>query len=113
VTLLFTGLRDIGVPVLAFFTVFPFLIGFISGAPSSGIGIGLPLILPLCSSPSLTNLGLIYFSIVMGYMLSPLHLCLVLTNSYYKSDLGKVYRILTPSILALYAIGLPYFLLRL
>lgn len=112
VTLLFSGLRDAGVPILAFFTVFPFLIGFISGAPATGIGIGLPLVLPLFSS-SLTNLGLIYFSIIAGYLLSPLHLCLVLTNSYYKSDLGKVYRILTPSILALYAIGLPYFLLRL
>jgi len=113
VTLLFMGLREAGVPVLVLATVFPFLMGLISGAPSSGIGIGVPLVLPLFSEPSLTVLGLIYFSIVTGYLLSPLHLCLVLTNAYYKSDLGKVYRILAPSILTLYATGLLYFLPRL
>ncbi|MCD6263557.1 DUF401 family protein, partial [Candidatus Bathyarchaeota archaeon] len=113
VTLLFTALREAGVPALVLATVFPFLMGLISGAPSSGIGIGVPLVLPLFSEPSLTVLGLIYFSIVTGYLLSPLHLCLVLTNAYYKSDLGKVYRILAPSILTLYATGLLYFLPRL
>ena len=113
VTLLFTALREAGIPALVLATVFPFLMGLISGAPSSGIGIGVPLVLPLFSEPSLTVLGLIYFSIVTGYLLSPLHLCLVLTNAYYKSDLGKVYRILAPSILTLYATGLLYFLPRL
>ena len=110
VTLLFSGLRDAGFPVIVLATVFPFLIGLISGTPSAGIGIGVPLIFPLFSNPTLPFLGLIYFSIVMGYLMSPLHLCLILTNSYYQSYLGKVYRILTPSILTLYTLGLFYFL---
>jgi hypothetical protein len=110
VVLLFSGLRDAGVPLLILATIFPFLIGFISGAPASGIGIGIPLIMPLFASQTLTMLGVVYLSIVMGYMLSPLHLCLLLTNSYYKSNLGKVYRVLMPSTLILYAVGLLYFL---
>jgi len=109
VVLLFGGLRDAGVPLLVLATVFPFLIGFISGAPSSGIGIGVPLVMPLFASQTLPMLGVVYLSIVMGYMLSPLHLCLLLTNSYYKSNLGKVYRVLAPSTLIVYAVGLLYF----
>ena len=109
VILLFSGLRDAGVPLLVLATVFPFLIGFISGAPTNGIGIGVPLIMPLFASQTLSILGVVYLSIIMGYMLSPLHLCLLLTNSYYKSNLEKVYRMLAPSTLIVYAIGLLYF----
>jgi hypothetical protein len=108
VMLLFSGLRDAGVPLLVLVTVFPFLIGFISGVPSSGIGIGIPLVMPLFASQTLSNLSVVYLSIVMGYMLSPLHLCLLLTNSYYRSSLEKVYRMLVPSTLIVYAIGLLY-----
>jgi hypothetical protein len=30
----------------------------------------------------------------MGHMLSPMHLCLVITNDYFKADVGKIYKIL-------------------
>ena len=113
VTLIFSRLKDAGVPVLVLVTIFPFLIGFTSGTPQSGIGIGVPLVLPLFSSLSLHVVAILYLSIVVGYMMSPLHLCFVLTNAYYKSDLAKVYRTLVPSLLVLYAAGLFYLLLRL
>jgi len=112
-TLIFSRLRDAGVPLLLLTTAFPFLIGFTSGTTQSGIGIGVPLVLPLFSSLSLQVVAILYFSIVIGYMMSPLHLCFVLTNAYYKSDLTKVYRTLVPSLLVLYAAGLFYLLLRL
>lgn len=111
-TEIFGGLKQVGVPLLVLATVFPVVIGFVSGNPQSGIGIGVPLVLPLFASPSLLVVGLVYLSIVAGYLMSPLHLCLILTNSYYKSALGKVYGTLVPSVLALYAIGLPLFLVR-
>ena len=113
VTSLFMSLKQAGVPIMLLATVFPLLIGFISGTPQSGIGIGVPLVLPLFTSPTLIILALIWLSIAIGYMMSPLHLCLVLTNSYYKSDLGKVYPTLVPSLLILYAAGLALFYFRL
>ncbi|HOP07384.1 MAG TPA: DUF401 family protein [candidate division Zixibacteria bacterium] len=43
---------------------------------------------------------LAYVSGFVGMMLSPTHLCLILTNEYFGSDLGKVYRLLIwPAIL--------------
>ena len=35
---------------------------------------------------------LAYLSGYLGMILSPTHLCLILTNDYFKSDLLKVYR---------------------
>jgi len=109
VSLIFDVLKDAGVPVLILAMVFPFLIGLISGTAHSAIGIGVPLVLPLFSSLSLPVIAVLYLNIVVGYMMSPLHLCFILTNAYYKSELGKVYRTLVPSLLVLYAIGLLYF----
>jgi len=44
-------------------------------------------------------------------MASPLHLCLILTNSYYKSELGRVYAYLVPSVAALYIVNVVYHLM--
>lgn len=53
-----------------------------------------------------------YVGIITGYMASPLHLCLVLSNQYYKSSLKEVYRYLLPASFLLYALALVYHLLR-
>jgi hypothetical protein len=39
-----------------------------------------------------------------------MHLCLILTNSYYKSELRRVYRYLVPSALALYLSAMAYYI---
>jgi hypothetical protein len=39
-------------------------------------------------------------------LLSPTHLCLILSNSYFKADLGKVYRLLAIPVLILGILGL-------
>ncbi|MCP4220326.1 MAG: DUF401 family protein, partial [bacterium] len=40
-----------------------------------------------------------------GILASPVHLCLVLTNEYFKSSLSKVYRYLAPPVLILSAVS--------
>jgi len=39
-----------------------------------------------------------------------MHLCLILTNSYYRSELGRVYRYLVPSAALLYVFAVAYYL---
>jgi integral membrane protein (TIGR00529 family) len=69
-----------------------------------------PLLLPLSGAAGVHLVSVVYAGVIAGYLASPMHLCLVLTNSYYKSELGRVYRYLVPSVVVLYAVNLIYHL---
>jgi hypothetical protein len=73
-----------------------------------GVGISFPILLPLLGTPNIHYTSIIFVGITCAYITSPLHLCLALTNSYYKSDLNKVLKYLAPSSLALYLMGTFY-----
>jgi integral membrane protein (TIGR00529 family) len=106
---LLVSVTEMGVPLIVLFIVPPLLVGSISGTASMGAAIVLPLLMPFCGS-SVHLVSVIYAGIIAGYMASPLHLCLILTNSYYKSELGKVYRYLVPSMALLYVVAVVYHL---
>ena len=106
---LLVSVTEMGVPLIVLFIVPPLLVGSISGTASMGAAIVLPLLLPFCGA-SLHLVSVIYAGVIAGYMASPLHLCLILTNSYYKSELGKVYRYLVPSMALLYVAAVIYHL---
>ncbi|RLI10673.1 hypothetical protein DRO42_00470 [Candidatus Bathyarchaeota archaeon] len=107
---LLLAITGAGVPLLALLVAVPLLIGVLSGTPTMGIGIVFPLLLPLCGAFGVHLVSVIYAGVIAGYLGSPLHLCLVLTNSYYKSELGKVYVYLLPSVAALYLVAVIYHL---
>ena len=106
---LLVSVTEMGVPLIVLFIVPPLLVGSISGTASMGAAIVLPLLMPFCGS-SVHLVSVIYAGIIAGYMASPLHLCLILTNSYYKSELRKVYRYLVPSLVLLYVVAVVYHL---
>ncbi len=78
--------------LFAFFV--SFTMGFLTGVNVAYIAIAYPILLPLIqNSPNFFYLSLyIYVIGFAGVLLSPLHLCLVLTNQYFKSSLYKVYK---------------------
>lgn len=91
---LFTGL---GVHPLVILFFIPFLIGMLTGITSAIVGIGFPVLLPFIVTQGEVNLNYAMFAFVggyMGHMLSPMHLCLVVTNDYFKADTGKIYKML-------------------
>ena len=108
---LFQSIADAGVPLLILFMVVPLFIGALSGTPTMGIGIVFPLLVPLSGVSSIHLVSIIYAGIIAGYLASPMHLCLILTNGYYKSELGKVYNYLVPSVAALYVVNVVYHLM--
>jgi len=111
VTSLFQIITQIGLPFILVVIIAPMLIGSISGTPQMGIGILLPLLLPLLGYISVSNVTIIFAGIVFGYTMSPMHLCLILTNQYYRSDLNKVYPYLIPPLILLYISAVSYHLL--
>ena len=97
-----------GVPLLLLLVIIPILVGTISANPTMGIGIAFPLLIPLISNMNVNILTIIYAGLIAGYNGSPLHLCLILTNQYYHSDLNKVYKFLLPPIIALFVVMVIY-----
>lgn len=100
-----------GLPIILIVVALPLLTGFITGLTIAYVGISFPLLLPLMSNgphfPGL--LALAFGSGFAGVMLSPLHLCLVLTREYFNADFSRVYRLLLlPSILVLLAAVIPF-----
>ena len=110
VTSLFQVVIDSGVPILAIAIIVPLFIGAISGSPAMGVGIAFPILLPLFGAPNIHLTSIVFLGITCTYITSPLHLCLVLTNNYFKSDMNKVIKYLAPSSFLLYIIGLAYHL---
>ncbi|HUV33510.1 MAG TPA: DUF401 family protein [Candidatus Desulfaltia sp.] len=110
VTTLFQSILGFGVPLLAILIVVPLIIGAICGSPAMGIGISFPLLLPLLGEPNIHLTSIIFVGITSAYLASPIHLCLALSNSYFKSDVNKVIRYLAPSSAALYIAGVLYHL---
>jgi len=109
VVALFDAATSLGVPLFAILVVVPLLAGSISGTPTMGVGMILPLLLPLLGDYGVYVVGMIYVGLIAGYIASPMHLCLILTNSYYKSELRRVYRYLVPSAIVLYVSAMAYY----
>lgn len=88
---------ELGVHPLVILFFIPFLIGMLTGITSAIVGISFPVLLPFIVTRGEVNLNYAMFAFVsgyMGHMLSPMHLCLVVTNDYFKADTGKIYKML-------------------
>ncbi len=91
-----TFFQDFGVSPLIFLFFVPFIIGFLTGFPVPFVGITFPLLLPLIyqSEPNLTYVMLAYAGGFAGVLLSPIHLCLIVTIQHFKTNLKRTYRML-------------------
>ncbi|MCK4665146.1 DUF401 family protein [Candidatus Dependentiae bacterium] len=94
-------LSNSGIPIAIVIFVIPLIIGVLSGLTITFIAITFPLIIPLISTPefSYNLIALAFLGGYFGVLLSPVHLCLVLTNEYFESHLNKVYFLLFKSML--------------
>jgi integral membrane protein (TIGR00529 family) len=89
-------------PVFAIVTV-PFTVGLLTGMTSAFVGISYPVLFSFLA-PDGVNYGymmLAYGAGFAGVMLSPVHLCLVVTKSYFKVSFLSTYRMLLPASLVL------------
>lgn len=101
-----TVLSSSGVPLWLIAILIPLLIGLITGMTIAPIGIGFPILIPLFQNdPHFLNYMVLAFaSGISGDLLSPFHLCLILTKDYFRADLKGVYRFIwipTASIVGL------------
>ena len=106
-----------GIPVLLLIIIMPFLSGFILGIAIGFVGASFPLIIPLFPKlvflDYLSYAGLAYTFGYMGMMLSPVHLCLLVTKDFFKADLLGVYRyLIKPAVIILTSSVLLFTIIR-
>jgi integral membrane protein (TIGR00529 family) len=97
---------SLGMAVLFIFLV-SFTVAFLTGVNTAYIAIAFPVLLPLIQHlPNYFYLSLyIYVIGFAGILVSPLHLCLVLTNEYFGASLLDVYRYMAIPIFLMIAIA--------
>ncbi len=85
-----------------------FTVGMLTGMVAAFVGMGFSLLAAFLYQPVLSpgNILLAYLAGYMGMLLSPTHLCLILTNEYFKANLAGVYRIILVPVLILGLLGL-------
>jgi len=98
----FNHLNSLNFSVFIASCLLSFIVGFATGIEMSYSAIALPLLTSFTGVSS--NFNPLNFMLVIafgffGVMLSPLHLCLVLTAEYYKANLKKTYYYLLTSVL--------------
>jgi len=69
-----------------------FLIGFLTGMISAYVGLGFTLLAGLLYQPELipNNIMLASLSGFTGFLISPAHLCVVVTSNYFGCDVGSM-----------------------
>jgi hypothetical protein len=102
------------IPLVLIAVLLPLLVGLSGGIVIAYVGSTLPILVPMIQSmgeaPFLpAYVMLILVSGFMGVMLSPMHLCFLLTNQYFGVTLRSVYRHLWLPCVSLVAAGLIYF----
>ena len=82
-------------PFIVLFII-PFFLGTMTGLSTAALGIGLPVLLPIIiqGEANLYYAMLAFTGSFVGVMISPMHLCLVVTRNYFKADMGKIYKML-------------------
>ncbi|WP_029915754.1 DUF401 family protein [Pelobacter seleniigenes] len=93
------GIRDelmtYGIPPILLILIMPFFSGFILGIAVGFVGASFPLIVPLIPAHDtftyLLYAALAYTFGYMGMMLSPVHLCFLVTRDYFKAGIGSSY----------------------
>ncbi|MDO8281749.1 MAG: DUF401 family protein [Thermodesulfovibrionia bacterium] len=80
------------IPVLPVLFFLPFIYGLLTGLTVGFVGSTFPIILGL---DGVNHIGAISFAFASGYvgvLLSPVHLCLVLTREYFKAAMNGIYK---------------------
>ena len=101
------------IPLIMVVLLMPFLSGFITGIAIGFVGTSFPLIIPMFPTTDLLTYlswaALAYSFGYMGMMLSPVHLCFLVTKDYFKASLARSYHYLFLPVMTVMTIALLLF----
>jgi integral membrane protein (TIGR00529 family) len=96
------AIKSLNIPVILMIVLIPLILGLLTGYNLGAIGLSFPLVSVFFPSPmdTITLVGyisLIFISSLVGYLISPIHLCNVLSSDYLKTDTTRMYKMYVPS----------------
>ena len=93
------------IPYLIIFITLPFFIGLITGVSVGFVGSTFPILLHLKETVPY-EIAIAFVSGYAGVLLSPLHLCLILTKDYFKADILGIYKKIVPATIIIFVVAL-------
>ena len=103
-------LKDIivssSIPVFSMVIIVPLLLGVLTGYNLGSVALSYPILVPFfpANIDMITLVGLtslIFISSVVGYLISPIHLCNVVSSDYLKTDTTRMYKMYVPAALVM------------
>jgi integral membrane protein (TIGR00529 family) len=107
-------LMALKIPIVLVAALLPFIVGVVTGITIAFVGSTLPILIPLIHAHGEGEFMLAYVMLMLvsgfaGVLLSPLHFCLILSNEYFDTPPGPVYRYLWMPCVGLLFSGMVYF----
>jgi integral membrane protein (TIGR00529 family) len=104
------------IPLISITIILPFIVGVVSGITIAFVGTTFPILISMVEALGQSGLIVPYLMLAMasgfaGVLLSPLHLCLLLSNEYFNAPMESVYKYLWLPAVGLILSGWAYFLL--
>lgn len=97
-----TFFQDIHMPPMLVVFLLPFLVSFSTGVTTPTVAITYPFLMPFIQTGGQMLLGvetLAFAGVVFGLAISPIHLCLALSASYFNAPLMRIiWRVLPPAL---------------
>jgi len=95
-------IKSLNIPVILMIVLIPLILGLLTGYNLGAIGLSFPLVSVFFPSSMDTTtlvgyISLIFISSLVGYLISPIHLCNVLSSDYLKTDTTRMYKMYVPS----------------
>jgi len=105
-------LLALGIPIFLLIMILPFITGLATGISIGFVGASFPIVLSLMGggeAPPLAGVFMAYLAGFSGIMMSPVHLCLVVTGKHYRSSITKTLAMIGPVMLATAGAGALYY----
>jgi integral membrane protein (TIGR00529 family) len=81
-----------GIPVLPVLFALPFLSGLLTGLTVGFVGATFPILIGIEGAQNITAISFAFAAGYVGVLLSPVHLCLVLTREYFKARMINIFK---------------------
>lgn len=119
-TLIIARMKDelvgLGIPIVLAIGIIPFVSGITTGLALGFVGASFPIVMSMAGSSRgevLATVVLAYGCGYVGMMFSPVHICLVVTNEYFKTRMWEVLlRLVRPLLVVFSGTLIVYFILK-